>query len=132
MKLKFNKSYAIYAISFFFIEIWIALLFKDGFIRHTLGDFLVVILLYCAIRSVINIRTNTAILLVLLIAFTIEGLQATNLLNYLNIQNNKAAQLILGTTFSIGDLIAYTFGCITIFFTENNSLNHEHSKNLHH
>lgn len=119
MLLKFNKTYTIYAISIFLIEVWIALLLKDGFIRHTVGDFLVVILLYCGLKAVINIRPFTAFMIVLIIAFTIEGLQAVNLLQLLDWQNNTLAQLILGTTFSVSDLVAYTLGGITVLCIEH-------------
>ncbi|MDT0559210.1 DUF2809 domain-containing protein [Ichthyenterobacterium sp. W332] len=116
--IKFNKTYAIYAILLFTIEAWIAVVFKSGFIRHTFGDFLVVILLYCAFKSIFNLKPKYMVAIVITIAFGIEFLQLANLLAFLNLEDNYWAKLILGSTFHISDLIAYTLGCITILITE--------------
>jgi len=40
------------------------------------------------------------------------------LLKLLHLQHNHLANLILGSTFSFTDLVAYTFGFITIIFVE--------------
>jgi hypothetical protein len=56
---------------------------------------------------------------VLIIACTIEFFQLTHILEYFNLQNNTYAKLILGSTFHILDLIAYTFGVITIIAIES-------------
>lgn len=100
------------------IEALIAVYLKGGFIRHTFGDFLVVILLYCIFSSFIKTKPIVIALAVLAIAFAIEFLQLINLIDLLNLQNNNLAILILGNTFHIGDLVAYTFGIIFVLITE--------------
>ncbi len=121
MSFQFNKSYLIYSILLFVIEAWIAIIFKSGFIRHTFGDYLVVILLYCFIKTVIKAKPILIAIAVLIIAFGIEFLQLYNLLETLNLQNNTIAKLILGSTFHVSDLIAYTLGILTVLFVESNS-----------
>jgi len=118
MILEFNKIYFLAAIILFIIEALIATFLKDGFIRHTFGDYLVVILLYCVFKSFIKAKSFYIAILVLGIAFIIEFLQLANLLEYLNLQNNTLAKLVLGSTFQISDLIAYTLGIISILVFE--------------
>ena len=119
MKIKFNKHYFIVFVALLAIETLIAIYLKDGFIRHTFGDYLVVILLYCLFSSFIKCKFFHIALMVLLISYTIEFLQLTNFLKILNLQDNSLAKIIFGSTFSISDLIAYTFGIITILIFEH-------------
>jgi hypothetical protein len=121
MSFQFNKSYLIYSIILFIIEAWIAIIFKSGFIRHTFGDYLVVILLYCFIKSFINAKPIHIAIVVLIIAFGIEFLQLTNLLETLNLQNSTIAKLVLGSTFHVSDLIAYMLGVVTVLIIESKS-----------
>jgi len=115
MKLTFKPYYFAAFYSLLLIEIAIALLLKGGFIRHTFGDFLVVILLYCFIKSFVKIKSYFVALFVLFIAFTIEYLQLYNILEVFDLHNNKLATIIFGTSFSYQDLIAYTLGvCFAI------------------
>lgn len=96
-------------------------LFKSGFIRHTFGDYLVVILVYCFLRSFSKTKAIYLALITLVISFIIEFLQLTNFLEVLNLQDNTLAKTVLGSTFSISDLIAYTLGVITIYLIDTNS-----------
>jgi len=119
MKLTFNITYTIFALSLFIIELLIALFLKDGFIRHTFGDFLVVILMYCALKSIFSIQTLHAVIVVWVIAFIVECLQLTNILHYFGLDNNIIAKTIFGTSFHFSDLIAYSLGCLTILSLEH-------------
>lgn len=112
MKLKFQPYYFAAFYTLLLIEIAIALLLKDGFIRHTFGDFLVVILLYCFIKSFLDIKPIIVAVTVLVIAFIIEFLQLANILDFLNLRDNRLIATIFGTSFSIQDLIAYTLGAV--------------------
>ncbi|MEC8884967.1 MAG: DUF2809 domain-containing protein, partial [Bacteroidota bacterium] len=64
------------------IEIAIATYLKTGFIRAYLGDFLVVILLYCLLMSTLKPSVKTGLVLTLAIAFAIELLQLVNLIRF--------------------------------------------------
>ena len=117
--MKFNKTYFFLFILLFLIEVCIAYFLKSGFIRHTFGDFLVVIMLYCLLKSFVNIKPISMALIVLIISFAIEFLQLTTFLEMLNLQDNMYAKLVLGNTFHFSDLVAYTAGVITIIGIES-------------
>nr|WP_321236233.1 DUF2809 domain-containing protein [uncultured Psychroserpens sp.] len=118
MTIKFNKSFFASSLTLLSAEICIAAFLTEGFIRHTFGDFLVVILMYCMIKSILKVRSIYIAIAVLAFAFLIEFLQLFQLLQYLNLQENKLAIIILGSTFEITDLIAYTLGIITIYLID--------------
>lgn len=121
MKVKLNKTYFIVTIILLLLEAFIAIFLKSGFIRHTFGDYLVVILVYCFLRSFSKTKAIYLALITLVISFIIEFLQLTNFLEVLNLQDNTLAKTVLGSTFSISDLIAYTLGVITIYLIDTNS-----------
>jgi len=114
----FKKTYFVLFIILLLIEVCIAYFLKTGFIRHTFGDFLVVILLYCLLKSFINIKPITMVFIVLFISFTIEFLQLTPFLEWLNLHDNTFAKTVLGSTFHISDLVAYTLGIIAVLIIE--------------
>lgn len=116
MKLQFNSTYLKLALLFFIIEIIIAQ--TTGFIRHTIGDYIVVMLLYTLLRSFIKTSTNTMCIITLFIAYAVETLQLTNFLEFFNLKNSYTANIIFGNTFSITDLVAYTLGVATTLYTE--------------
>jgi len=128
MKLQFNKYYLALAHSVFLIELAIAFIIKTGFIRYTFGDYLVVILLYAIFRGCTNMSVRASALVFLLIAYGIELLQLTPFLTYFNLQDSFTAKLIFGSTFQLGDIIAYTLGIITILLIEHYNGNY---KNTH-
>jgi len=116
MKLQFNKKYFFGFLLFLSIEIGI--LFTNGFIRHTVGDYFVVFLVYCFLKSFLDMKVTTAVSIVLVFAFIVEFLQLTNLLDILHLENNNIAKTILGSSFSVGDLIAYSLGVGSIILIE--------------
>ena len=118
MKLTFNKTYFLAALLLFCIEVVIAFYLKDGFIRYTVGDFLVVILMYCFIASFIKTKPIYIAITTLLIANAIEFLQMVKILQYFNLQGNKWANLIMGNSFSVEDLVAYTLGVALVFLVD--------------
>ncbi|WP_191859334.1 ribosomal maturation YjgA family protein [Hanstruepera ponticola] len=118
MKVTFNKRYFACFAFLLAVEILIALFLKNGFIRHTFGDFLVVILMYCFIKSFFNLKTTLVAFGVLLFAYGVEFLQMTSMLEALNFQNNQFAKIVLGTTFHISDLVAYTIGVMFVILVE--------------
>ena len=116
--MRLNKTYLVSTLVLFLIETLIAIFLKTGFIRHSFGDFLCVILLYCFFKSFIEGHHFKIAISVLIIAFSIEFLQLTNYLETFNLQDNYLAKLFLGSTFHISDLIAYTLGVITILIID--------------
>ena len=116
---KSNKKYFYLTLILFFIEVFIAVFINDSFIRPFIGDVLVVILIYCFVKTFWNINSSIAALSVFTFACTIEILQYFNLVNLLGLQNNKIAAVIIGNTFDWKDILAYAIGTITVFLLEN-------------
>lgn len=117
--IKFNRIYFTLTILILAIEIWIALFVHDNFVRPYLGDFLVVILIYCAIKSFFNISVRITAILVLCFAYCIELLQYFKIVTVLGLEKFKIARILIGTSFSWEDLVAYTLGIGFILLLEN-------------
>lgn len=125
--MKFNlKNFLVFA---FLLLLEIEIAQTSGFIRHTFGDFLVVILLFYLVKAFFNFSNKTVGISVLMFAYIVEFLQLTSLLEFLGLENNRLAIIIFGATFSIGDLIAYTLGVGNILLLEK-ILTHKLSSNL--
>lgn len=114
----FNRSYFILTILLFLIEITIALYLHDTFIRPYFGDFLVVILLYCFLKSFLNLSVWIAAGLVLVFSFTIEIAQYFNMVEKLGLRDYKIATVVLGNSFAWMDLLAYIIGILTVISFE--------------
>jgi len=115
----FNKIYFRLTVILFLIEVAIALFIKDRFIRPYLGDVLVVILIYCFVKSLVKISVHKAAVLVLLFAFCIEILQYINIVEKLKLQHNTVAKTVIGTSFSWEDILAYLAGILIVIAVEN-------------
>jgi len=116
--LTFNKNYFILTILLFFVEVLIALFVNDSFIRPYLGDVLVVILIYCCIKSFFKLPVLPIAVFVLIFAFTIEFLQFLNIVEKLHLEQSKIARTVLGTSFSWIDLLTYIIGIAIIIGVE--------------
>ncbi|MEY2630779.1 MAG: hypothetical protein RLZZ469_1676 [Bacteroidota bacterium] len=115
----FNKIYFRLTVILFLIEVAIALFIKDRFIRPYLGDVLVVILIYCFVKSLVKISVHKAAVLVLLFAFCLEILQYINIVEKLKLQHNTVAKTVIGTSFSWEDILAYLAGILIVIAVEN-------------
>ncbi|WP_417801025.1 DUF2809 domain-containing protein [Tenacibaculum sp.] len=114
--MRFNRKHFLTFIFLLLLEIIIAQ--SSGFIRHTFGDFLVVILLFYLVKALFNLSNKTVAVSVLIFAYIVEFLQLTPLLEFLGLENNRLAVIVFGATFSIGDLVAYTLGIVTVLLLE--------------
>ena len=117
-QLSFNKNYFGYAVILFFIEFLIGKYAHDEFIRPYVGDFLIVIFLYCLIKAFINIGVKTTAMAVLLISYVTETLQYLNILDFLGLRQSAWANLLLGNYFAWQDILAYSLGVLTIIVIE--------------
>ncbi|PZR30112.1 MAG: DUF2809 domain-containing protein [Azospira oryzae] len=115
----FNKTYFILSLLLFFIEVFIAVFIHDAIVRPYIGDLLVVILLYCMIRSVLNVSVWKTCWFVLAFSFLIELLQYFNIVTFLGLQDYALARVVIGTSFQWIDLIAYTAGIIIVLLVES-------------
>lgn len=109
-QLQFRFRYFLIAIILFIVEVLIALYVKDDFIRPHFGDFLVVILIYCFVSSFLNISYRKIALAVLAFSYTVEVLQYFKIVEKLGLAHSTFARIVIGTSFSWLDMIAYTAG----------------------
>ncbi len=106
----FDYRYLILAFLLFWVEVYIDMEVHDAFIRPSVGDFLVVIWLYCSFKSFLNTRVLATALVTLLIAYPIEVSQYFHLIYDMVWGDSHLARAILGTTFQWSDLLMYTLG----------------------
>jgi Protein of unknown function (DUF2809) len=121
---KFSPFYAISAFLLFITEVLIALFVHDQFIRPYIGDFLVVILIYCFVKSFLNTPVVPTAIGVLLFAYTVELLQYFRIVEVLGLQHSRAARIIIGSAFEWQDMLAYTLGILMVVLVEK-----KHTKN---
>lgn len=114
----FQKNYFLPAVLLFIIEVAIAFFVHDRFVRPYVGDFLVVIFLYCFFKSFLNSSNSKVALGVLLFSYVIEASQYFHLIKRLGLQHAWLARLILGSGFEWLDLIAYTLGILMVLAIE--------------
>lgn len=112
--LAFNHKYFLWALALFAIEVLIALFIHDSFVRPYVGDYLVVMLIYCSIKSGLNASATKVAIGALLFSYLIEVLQFFQLVKWLGLEKNVIAQTVIGYGFSWWDLLAYTLGTITV------------------
>ncbi len=89
--LTFNKNYFGLAVLIFCIEVLIALFVHDAFVRPYLGDVLVVMLIYCFLKSFLKVSVLTASIVVVIFAFSIEFLQYLHIVEILHLEKIKIA-----------------------------------------
>ncbi|NQY06666.1 MAG: DUF2809 domain-containing protein [Flavobacteriaceae bacterium] len=116
MNFSFNKKYFLLFLLLLAIEILIAV-FVTGFIRQTIGDVLVPILIFFSLKIFIPKSNNLRLIqYIFLFCILVEVLQLFNLPERLHI-DNQIVTVILGKTFDWWDIVAYGAGCsILIFF----------------
>lgn len=113
---QFRKKYFAYTILLFLLELFIAMFVQDKFIRPYLGDFLVVILIYCFLRTFLTVNQFKIALGTLIFAYIVEVSQYFKLIEILDCEDNRIAKIILGSAFSWEDMIMYTLGVIVIWW----------------
>lgn len=115
---RFHKLYLIITLILFCVEILIAVFMHDTIIRPYVGDFLVVILIYCFIQSFFNLSVIKLSIGVLLFAYILEVLQHYKLVQLLGLDNSALAKTIIGIHFEWIDMIAYTLGIASVIIIE--------------
>lgn len=116
--LKFNLKYFIGFITLFIMEVLIALYAHDEFVRPLLGDFLVVILLYCLVKSIIKKQETEIALFVLIFAYLVELGQYYGFVERIGLGDNQLANIVFGNFFSWVDIVMYTLGIMLVLTFE--------------
>lgn len=114
----FRSYYLFWSIILFLTEVYIAIDIRDNFIRPYVGDVLVVILIYAIVRTFFKVPILTTAIGVLLFSFAVEILQYFEIVKILGLENSSLARTVIGTTFVVKDLIAYTIGIIMLLLLE--------------
>jgi hypothetical protein len=117
--LQFNKTYFLLTIALLVVETYIALYMHDSFIRPFGGDFLVVILIYCFIKSFLPLPVKPLARAVLLFAYAVEVSQYFKLVVHLGLKDSAWANILLGHSFSWTDMLIYTLGIMLVVLAEN-------------
>ncbi|MDX9956227.1 MAG: DUF2809 domain-containing protein [Anaerolineae bacterium] len=116
---RIKLPYLLFAIGIFIVEVLIATVFSGiPFIRAFLGDYLVVILLYCLIRAFWNIAPSTLSVAIFLFACAVEIAQALHLADILGLPAGSLLSILIGTSFSWIDILMYGLGCLTAFLVD--------------
>lgn len=102
----------------FVVEILIAAYLHDGFIRPYAGDFLVVILIYCFVRSFLQAPVVPVAIAVLIFSYLVETLQYFNVVKLLGLEHSRIANIVIGNHFTWADILAYTLGIGFIILIE--------------
>lgn len=117
-KLRFNVTSFVVFLIIFAAEVCIALFVNDSIVRPYGGDVLVVMLMYYFVKSFVQTRTLWLVLAVLLFAYLVEIGQYFHLVEVLNMQHNRVMRIVIGSSFSWGDIFAYTLGAALCYIIE--------------
>ncbi|MDB5202718.1 MAG: hypothetical protein JWQ27_2127 [Ferruginibacter sp.] len=115
---RFRPNYLISAIVLVIVEVLIALYMDDAVIRPYVGDLLVVILIYCFMRTFLNYSAWQLAIASLLFSYFVEILQYFKIVEVLGLEKFALARILIGTYFTWVDMLAYTAGFIIIILVE--------------
>lgn len=116
--LRFQPQYGFISVLLLITEILIAVFVKNSFLRGTVGDILVVILIYSFVQTFFRFDKKKTLIGVVVFAFLVEISQLFNLTKVLNVERFPIISLILGSTFDWMDLLAYLIGGGIVFWVE--------------
>lgn len=117
-KFRFSLKPFIIFLIIFIIEIIIAKFVNDSFVRPYGGDILVVILMYYFVKTFVQTKPLYIVTGVVLFAWFVETGQYFNLVEVLNMQNDKVMRTVIGSSFSWGDIVCYTVGGAICYFID--------------
>lgn len=115
---RFNFRYFVLTLLLLLVEIVIAVCVNDTIIRPYGGDFLVVIWLYCLVRSFWALPVWPTALGVLLFSYLVETSQYFNLADRLGFTGPSIMRVVLGNYFTWTDILSYTLGIIALLIVE--------------
>ena len=92
-------------------EVCIALFIHDDFVRPYIGDVLVTVLICAFVRIFVPEEIKLLPLYVFLFAAAVEASQYFDMVKLLGLENSRFFSVLLGTTFSVYDLLCYAVGC---------------------
>lgn len=115
--IRFAPVYAALAIVVFILEIAIAV-YGEGFIRHTLGDFLATMLVYFCFSAILDMRPRLSAFFAFVFSASIEAAQALDVITAVGAGDSEIVRLVFGTTFSWADMLAYALGACAAYMID--------------
>jgi len=107
----FRASYLVVATALFIVEVAIARGYiPSAFVRNSVGDVLVIPLLYFFLRGVTKLTSSAALVVGLAAGLSAEVLQYVHLADLLGLKRGSLAYIVLGNSFSWSDLLMYAIG----------------------
>ncbi|MDO7873911.1 DUF2809 domain-containing protein [Hymenobacter sp. ASUV-10] len=91
---------------------------RDAWLRPYGGDVLATIFVYCLLRGLTGGTMGRSLLLALLISYGIELGQYLRLVEHLGPGNYRLVRIVLGSTFTWSDMLAYTIGAGIVLIVE--------------
>jgi len=95
------------------VEVLIALFVHDDFVRPYVGDALVVIVIYCFVRIFFPDGIRLLPLYIFLFSVAVELMQLFGVMQILS-GGNRFLTVLLGSAFSIWDIVCYAAGCVVL------------------
>lgn len=120
---KIHWGFVAATIFIFVIEVLIAL-YVRGFVRSSVGDMLVVTLIYCFFRSFYQGARPLLPLYVFLFAVLVEVGQACHIGELLSLTPGSVLSIAIGTTFAWGDIVCYAVGGAVCLLVEKLRCSH--------
>lgn len=108
--IRFSVRYLLLTIAIFLLEVAIAVWGGQSLLRTFGGDVLVVVLLYCAVRTLLVSESPKVVAAVCAFAFAVEFIQYFDPIGRLGLEDHRVLSIVVGRTFSWGDLLAYAVG----------------------
>ena len=94
----------------FFMEVAIARGLGGPWVRGSVGDIMVIVLMYVCLRAVLPFSPRVVALLAVSTGFLFEGLQAVHVADRLGLRPGSLLYIVIGNTFSVMDLAMYVLG----------------------
>ena len=116
--MRLSRPYLILTLAVFATELFIALKVHDTFIRPFVGDVLVVVLLYCSVRSILPTPAIPTAVAVFAFACAIELAQYFQIVTRLHLEHNAILRTAIGTHADPLDILAYATGSLLIVLVE--------------
>ncbi len=116
--LKPRITYLIAFMLLVFVEVFIALLVHDSFVRPYLGDVIIVIVIYCFMRMLFPFGVKLLPLYIFLFTLAVEVAQYFDFVTLLGLDDSRFFRILLGSTFSFADIACYAAGCLICFALE--------------
>lgn len=121
--MQFKVRHLLIVVFVFIAEILVATTFAHiSFIRSFISDFLVVMLIYHLIKVVVKVTPWRLAVAVFVFSCGVEISQYFHLTDALGLRRGSLVSVLLGNSFSWGDIVMYALGCATSYAIDSRFL----------